>query len=91
MMLTELKPSSIHQTAWWMSPIISLAEEAGFQEGDVVVAIDGVAVGEYGGLIELRVLLSEEPGTEYTFAVERNGEAMELGLTLRDLYASSGE
>lgn len=67
------------------------AEEAGFHEGDIVVAIDGTAVEQYGGLVELRALLTEEPGTEYTFLVDRAGEDVELTLTLRDLFESGGE
>jgi len=67
------------------------ADEAGFHEGDVVVAINGIGVDHFGGLVELRALLREEPGAEYAFVVERDGEAMECALVLRDLYEDSRE
>jgi len=67
------------------------AEEAGFREGDVVVAIDGTSVDDFDGLVELNALLTEEAGTQYVFAVERGGETMELALILRDLFEDAGE
>lgn len=67
------------------------ADEAGFREGDVVASINGIAVEHFDGLIALRALLAAEPGTEYVFGVERDGEPMELTLTLRDLYEGIGE
>jgi hypothetical protein len=67
------------------------AEEAGFREGDIVVAIDGAGVERFGGLVALHALLTEKTGTEYAFAVERDGEIMELTLVLRDLFEDAGE
>ncbi|MBN2564359.1 MAG: aspartyl protease family protein, partial [Candidatus Eisenbacteria bacterium] len=67
------------------------ADEAGFREGDVVVAIDGIGVDRIGGLIEIRTLLREEPGTEHVFTVERDGERRELTLLLRDLFEGNEE
>ena len=61
------------------------AEDAGFQEGDSVLTINGIAVDHFGGLLSLRALLREEPGTEYLFEVERDGKRKELRLVLRDL------
>ena len=62
------------------------AEEAGLREGDVLVAVNGTGVDEYGTLVELRELLAGEAGTEYTFTVERDGQELELTLLLRDLF-----
>jgi hypothetical protein len=67
------------------------ADEAGFREGDVVVAINGIGVDHFDGLLALRALLTEEPGTEYAFEVERDGETVELTLVLRDLYKGNEE
>lgn len=61
------------------------AEEAGFREGDVAVAINGIGVEHLGGLLAVRDLLREEPGTEYDVAVEREGETRQLRLVLREL------
>ena len=61
------------------------AEEAGFAEGDVVVAIDGTPLEELGGLLEYRELLRADAGTTYTFGVERDGERIDLELVLREL------
>jgi len=62
------------------------AEEAGFQEDDVVLTINGIDVEHFGGLLELRAMFREEPGTEYVFEVERDGKRKDLRLILRDLF-----
>jgi len=62
------------------------AEDAGFQEDDVVLTINGIDVERFGGLLEFRAMLREEPGTEYVFEVERDGKRKELKLVLRDLF-----
>jgi hypothetical protein len=67
------------------------ADEAGFREGDVVVTIDGTGVADFGGLVALRTLLREEPGTEYAFVVGRDGQTRELTLVLRDLFKGKEE
>jgi hypothetical protein len=61
------------------------ADEAGFREGDTVRAINGIAIEHFGGLLSLRAMLREEPGTEYLFEVERDGRRKELRLVLHDL------
>ncbi len=61
------------------------ADEAGFEEADIVVSINGIAVEHFGGLIALRKLMREEVGTEYVFGILRDGEPKELRLTLREL------
>jgi hypothetical protein len=61
------------------------AEEAGFHEGDTVFSINGIDVDHFAGLLSLRAILREEPGTEYVFEVEREGKRKELRLVLRDL------
>jgi len=62
------------------------AEDAGFQEDDTVLTINGIDVERFGGLLEFRAMLREEPGTEYAFEVERDGKRKELKLVLRDLF-----
>ncbi len=62
------------------------AEDAGFQEDDVVLTINGIDVERFGGLLEFRAMLREEPGTEYLFEIERDGKREELRLVLRDLF-----
>lgn len=62
------------------------ADEAGFEEGDTVVSINGVAVEHFGGLIALRAMLREDAGTTYGFGIHRDGVPEELTLTLRDLF-----
>ncbi len=62
------------------------ADEAGFEEDDVVLTIDDTDVERFGGLLELRAMFREEPGTEYLFEVERDGKRKELKLVLRDLF-----
>ena len=62
------------------------AEDAGFQEDDIVLTINGIDVERFGGLLELRAMFREEPGTEYLFEVERDGKREELKLVLRNLF-----
>jgi C-terminal processing protease CtpA/Prc len=62
------------------------AQDAGFEEGDAVVSINGVDVGFLDGILAVRELLRAEEGTEYLVGVERSGESKELRLALRDLY-----
>ncbi|MFH1866028.1 MAG: PDZ domain-containing protein, partial [Candidatus Eisenbacteria bacterium] len=61
------------------------AYEAGLQEGDTVLTINGIGVEHFGGLIAFRDMLRGEPGTEYVFGVERERRRTELKLVLRDL------
>jgi hypothetical protein len=67
------------------------ADEAGFREGDIVVAINGVDIDRVGDLLEIRELLREEPGTAHVFDIDRDGETMELTLVLRDLHEGGEE
>lgn len=61
------------------------ADEAGFEEGDTLVSINGISVEHFGGLIAIRALLREKAGARYTFGILRDGVPMELRLTLREL------
>jgi len=62
------------------------ADEAGFEEGDTVVSINGIAVEHLAGLVAVRAMLREDAGTTYDFGILRDGEPEELTLTLRDLF-----
>jgi len=59
--------------------------QAGFQKGDLIKSIDGMAIGNIGGLSEIRDKFMAAPGTAYRIVVERNGGDQELTLTLADL------
>ena len=61
------------------------AESAGFQEGDMIRAINGIDVDALDGPNALRELLRASQGTEYVFEVLRDGNALDIGITLRDL------
>ena len=62
------------------------ADEAGFEKGDIVTAVDGVGVAQLGGVVGIREMLKAEPGTAYEFGVEREGRRKQLSLSLRELY-----
>jgi hypothetical protein len=62
------------------------ADKAGFRQGDTVKSINGIHVQYIGNLSAIRKMLKEEPGTEYTFVVNRNGKEKRLNLKLADLY-----
>ena len=56
------------------------AETAGIETGDVIAGVDGTEIGSTADLIsELR---SRAPGDEITIAVVRNGEQLDLHVTL---------
>lgn len=59
--------------------------QAGFQKGDLIKSIDGMATGKIGGLSEIRGMFMAAPDTAYRIVVERNGGDRELTLTLADL------
>jgi hypothetical protein len=62
------------------------AERAGFTKGDLLRTVNGAAIESVGNLIEIRELLTAEPGTEYRFSIDRDGQSQELTLRLADLY-----
>jgi S1-C subfamily serine protease len=59
----------------------SPADEAGLLEGDVVVAVDGVAIDQDNPFINL-VVIEHRPGDTVTLTVVRDGEEIELDVTL---------
>ncbi|MBN2564134.1 MAG: aspartyl protease family protein, partial [Candidatus Eisenbacteria bacterium] len=61
------------------------AEEAGFEEGDTVLTINGVALEHFSGLVTIRSMLRESVGTEYVFGILRDGAPRELTLVLREV------
>ncbi|MFH5831508.1 Do family serine endopeptidase [Halalkalibaculum sp. DA3122] len=68
------------------------ASEAGLQEGDVITTLDGEAV---DGWFSFRTeIASKRPGTEVEFGVIRDGEELDITVTLGqlpdDLRASAG-
>lgn len=62
------------------------AEEAGFEEGDILRQINGTPIDPADGVITVRELLTEKPGTVHEILVERAGLQKMIALTLADLY-----
>jgi S1-C subfamily serine protease len=58
----------------------SAADEAGFQEGDVVLAADGESIEQSIDLVEF--VREHQPDDEVTFTIERQGEEETLNATL---------
>ncbi len=61
------------------------AHKAGFRDGDIVMAINGVNAEFFDGLIGIRKLLQGEVGTEFSLSVMRKGKTENLKLILNDL------
>jgi hypothetical protein len=61
------------------------AADAGLSEGDVLVAINGIAA-EHLDLPSLRELMRAEAGTAYRLDVSRAGELLQSTIELRDIY-----
>lgn len=64
------------------------ADRAGFKAGDILLSVDGTSVDDLGGVIGVRQLLKQDPGTDLEVAVMREGEQLNLLLTLEDLFGS---
>lgn len=62
------------------------AAEAGFLAGDVIAAVDGRPAAEYGGVLPLRELLRQAPGTRLDFTLLRQGRQVHIELVLRELF-----
>jgi hypothetical protein len=62
------------------------AEEAGFERGDVLKSVSGEAVEPGDGVLRVREILTEPPGTEHAVVIERDGHEKTIALTLEDLY-----
>lgn len=54
------------------------ANEAGFQEGDVVLSIDGAEISTFEDITEI---VRSHPAEELVFTVERNGKALDIPVT----------
>ena len=61
------------------------AADAGFTEGDVVTAVNGIPVELFAGLSALRELLRGEPGARYDFEVIRDGQTQSITIELAKL------
>jgi len=59
----------------------SPAAQAGIIEGDIVTAVDGVQIDEQNHFVNL-VVLENDPGDTVVLTVERNGEELEIEVTL---------
>lgn len=57
------------------------AEEAGLEAGDIVTAVNGVALDQDNQFINL-VIFDHSPGDTITLTVNRDGESMEIDITL---------
>jgi membrane-associated protease RseP (regulator of RpoE activity) len=69
----------------WASPSTPAAV-AGFQKGDIIKSINNSPVESFKGLNDIQRLFQEKPGTQYEFQVFRNGQVIEIQLTLEALF-----
>ena len=68
----------------WISPN-SPAEEAGLKKGDLLTSLNGIAYDEANEENLKTEYKSFRPGSVATFGVDRNGEAMEIAVTLEPM------
>ncbi|MDH3891318.1 MAG: aspartyl protease family protein [candidate division Zixibacteria bacterium] len=62
------------------------AAQAGFNVGDVLLAVDDVDMAGVGGVLGVKKLLRQQAGTSLSVAISRGDEKKKLTLTLADLY-----
>jgi len=62
------------------------AHKAGFKEGDIVLAVNGINAEYLAGLEALRDIMRAEAGTKLVLTVMREGEKKDIKLTLAELY-----
>jgi hypothetical protein len=62
------------------------ADKAGFEVGDILKSINGVDTEHLGGLTAIRDILKAESGTEYSFAVDREGKEKKINIKLANLF-----
>jgi tRNA A-37 threonylcarbamoyl transferase component Bud32 len=58
----------------------SSAERAGLRAGDVILALEGLAIGEYTGPAAMAFRSNLEAGRPYRFEIEREGRRLDLGI-----------
>ena len=68
----------------WISPN-SPAEDAGLKKGDLLTSLNGIPYDEANEENLRKEYESFRPGSIATFGVERNGEAMEIAVTLEPM------
>jgi hypothetical protein len=62
------------------------ADQAGFKKGDILLSVDGKSVDELDGVIGVRELLKQEPGTVIEIGIARDGKDRVISMTLADLF-----
>jgi hypothetical protein len=62
------------------------AAKSGFREGDILKSINGIDIGRLNGLIAIRSMLCDEPGTKYKFVVVRDGIEKKLNIKLAKTF-----
>jgi hypothetical protein len=62
------------------------ADKAGFEVGDVIIAVNGIEAVLLDGVVAFKKLLRDDPGTEYEVMIRRGEQSKKLELKLRDLY-----
>ena len=64
------------------------AQLAGFVAGDMIEQVNDKPVSEYQGIIALRKLLRQAPNTQHRFMIRRDGQLLELDISLKELTGS---
>ncbi len=62
------------------------ADVAGLKVNDLLQSINGKNINEYDGVIGIRKLLKEKPGTIYELGIMRDNKPLSIKMTLKNLF-----
>ena len=61
-------------------------EKAGMKSGDIITAVNGLETKYLGGILAIKAMMREKPGTAYTLGLLRQEKPLTIKLVLKNLF-----
>ena len=61
-------------------------EKAGVKSGDIITAVNGLDAKYLGGILAIKAMMREKPGTVYALSILRQEKPLRTKLVLRNLF-----